>query len=707
MIVKNNTSNVEFGNVEQGGEFKIRNSAKAFAILSSGLYKNKVRAIIRELSCNAVDSHTASGNIDKPFEVHLPTSLEPHFSVRDYGTGLSHEEVVNVYTTYFESTKAGSNEFIGALGLGSKSPFSYTNNFSVTAIKGGKKNIYTAYINQNGVPEITLMTSMDSDEESGVEVSFSVKNDDFYKFNQEATEVFSVFKNHPKITGNYRKKELTLEPVCEGVDLVKSYGFDGAHAVMGNIMYPISVPNEDTNLGQYAKLTRNNLIIRFDIGELDIAASREDLSYIPETIEAIKNKLMKISSFLEKNVKEKIDAEKNAWLRVSVINNLLQSSLYSVSTREYLVKTPLAFVSNGSVNTFFKLYEPDTEKFNISLDCYSRSYSGKLKLTNKSCDTNRTLVNGIIEENTQFYNTISITTKTKFLANPDNKRIASRIRLYAKSNMDSRQDIFVATPINKDKPMDFDGFLKSIHNPPSIVKIDDLPELPKTIRGDVAKGSVLISQSCIGSGYGQKWEEFDIDSIDKNLTYYYVTIKGKQIISKKYGTLSLSDYASEFDNVFIGDMSLRGIRIIGVREKALPDVLKTAKWVDFEDFIEKTLKKHLKSNSFYDTIAFHSLKEVEHFKDMIPMLTNKSPIVACYNKFKSVTPPSSYINQTKTRYLVKKFFDTEDFDTKYNSVSKIFGQAIAKYPLLPSNVRYSEKEHLVEYINLIDNYRGV
>ncbi len=44
-------------NVGEIGEFRIRNSAKAFNILSSGLYANKIRAIIRELSCNAVEPY--------------------------------------------------------------------------------------------------------------------------------------------------------------------------------------------------------------------------------------------------------------------------------------------------------------------------------------------------------------------------------------------------------------------------------------------------------------------------------------------------------------------------------------------------------------------------------------------------------------------------------------------------------------------------
>ncbi len=124
-------------NVGEIGEFRIRNSAKAFNILSSGLYANKVRAIIRELSCNAVDSHVAAGKADVPFDVHLPNAIEPWFSIRDYGTGLSHDQVTNIYTTYFESTKTGSNDFIGALGLGSKSPFSYNDIFTVTNVKDG------------------------------------------------------------------------------------------------------------------------------------------------------------------------------------------------------------------------------------------------------------------------------------------------------------------------------------------------------------------------------------------------------------------------------------------------------------------------------------------------------------------------------------------------------------------------------------------
>lgn len=165
---------VERGGVSAETAFTIKTTAKAFDILSSGLYTDNITAIIRELSCNAADAHKLADNEDTPFEVHLPSKLEPWFHVRDYGTGLSDEQIRGelipvmhetedgdvvqdvdengelrftraggLYTTYFDSTKTDSNDFIGALGLGSKSPFSYTNAFEVISRFEGKRRVYS------------------------------------------------------------------------------------------------------------------------------------------------------------------------------------------------------------------------------------------------------------------------------------------------------------------------------------------------------------------------------------------------------------------------------------------------------------------------------------------------------------------------------------------------------------------------------------
>ena len=132
MIISENKQDVTVNGSFKTSGFKIQASSKAFDILSSNIYQNKVRAVVREISCNAVDAHTAAGNPD-PIKVHLPTTLEPHFSVRDFGIGLSDEDVREIFTTYFCSTKTSSNDFVGALGLGSKSPFCLVDSFTVTS----------------------------------------------------------------------------------------------------------------------------------------------------------------------------------------------------------------------------------------------------------------------------------------------------------------------------------------------------------------------------------------------------------------------------------------------------------------------------------------------------------------------------------------------------------------------------------------------
>jgi DNA topoisomerase VI subunit B len=126
MIIQQHQSTAESSGFQGVNNFTIKASAKAFRILSDNIYKNKIAAIIRELSTNAVDSHFDAKQT-RPFEINLPDQLDPTFRIRDFGTGLAHDQVMHLYTTYFESTKDKSNDYNGTLGLGSKAPFSYTN----------------------------------------------------------------------------------------------------------------------------------------------------------------------------------------------------------------------------------------------------------------------------------------------------------------------------------------------------------------------------------------------------------------------------------------------------------------------------------------------------------------------------------------------------------------------------------------------------
>ena len=55
-------------------------------------YSNPALAVVREISANAIDANLEAGTT-RPIEIKLPTALNPSFEVRDFGGGLSQEEI--------------------------------------------------------------------------------------------------------------------------------------------------------------------------------------------------------------------------------------------------------------------------------------------------------------------------------------------------------------------------------------------------------------------------------------------------------------------------------------------------------------------------------------------------------------------------------------------------------------------------------------
>ena len=307
------------GNFEEN-QFSIEASAKAFMILSDGLYSNKILAVIRELSTNAYDSHVDAGRGDRAFEVHLPTRLEPFFHVRDFGTSMSHEDCMTLYTTYFRSTRNNSNDAVGCLGLGSKAPFAYSDSFTVEAFKDGEKRIYSAHRGSDGSPSFALLETVPTTEENGIKVSMSVKNDDMDTFRREAMNVYKYFNVRPIVTGNNDLYFDDDSAILEAED--KSWAFHHRHnncVVMGQIAYNIDEDSigsryvEDDKVAEFLWQS-SGLRLHVNIGDVDITPSREALSYTPQTKENIRNLLQKVINDIKDTVEDAIKGQPTLFL---------------------------------------------------------------------------------------------------------------------------------------------------------------------------------------------------------------------------------------------------------------------------------------------------------------------------------------------------------------------------------------------------------
>lgn len=302
MIINSVGGNVR-GNVS-GESFKIEQSATTFAVLSQSLYKEPIKAILRELSTNAVDAHTMAKHA-KPFDIHLPTVMNPSFYIRDYGTGLSLDELNNVYTSYFTSSKRDNNDAIGCFGLGSKTPFAYTSQYTVESFYNGTHYICMMYL-ENGIPKFQVVSDNPTKEPNGLKITFPVKSADCPNFEKVAQSIFIYFKIKPNFVG----KKVTIPTLT----YTKSYGnchirnndYVGMQVIMGNIAYPVKF--EDVKLTKVQNTLFNLPIdIEVPIGYLSLIPSREGLQYDIATISKLIGILNKFEKDLLSKAQNKID----------------------------------------------------------------------------------------------------------------------------------------------------------------------------------------------------------------------------------------------------------------------------------------------------------------------------------------------------------------------------------------------------------------
>ena len=718
MIIKNKIDNEPvLSNVGEVGEFRIRNSAKAFSILSSGLYANKVRAIIREYSCNAVDSHVEAGNADTPFDIHLPNSLEPWFAVRDYGVGLDETQVRNIFTTYFESTKTETDDLIGGLGLGSKSAFSYTDNFTIVAIKNGTKRVYTAFINEQGVPSIAPMGEEGSNEPAGVEIRFAVEDSyDFRKFQNEAQYVYKHFKLRPVVSGGigeftFTDAEYIDRDIIPGVHTVANQLRAASYAIMGNIEYPLDVPS-NMDLGEVGHLLRCGLVIEFAIGELDIQASREGLSYIPETVAAVKAKLEAVNAVLADRVAEEVASVKNDWEKAYILSKKLDSDLWSAATIKYVADTGFELITNSRYarSKKFQFDEKTLEKkFNIVIrgfyinHGYGSSTASRINLENVYNNETHTY---------EKHMSIPVDATTQFVVNDTKIGVSERAKYHWKNTKDvGRNDhVYVIEKADKNADMKLTAFFKALSNPPKtqIRKASTL--LIKERAAGIGKDVSILklerrNNKCHMNSNDMVWRDAgNLDSFDDSKTYYYLPMTGFKCegIARDY---DMKTFASA-----LVDSGVVTESVYGVRKADIEAIKGKINWINLDTYVADKLAQpnviDVKA-VIKEAIGFDTYFKFGTVRDNV---NATSPYLAMYNEFATVQASSA--NTRKGFQTLCAIYKVEagnvnvsDEVAKYKTAMENLSK---RYPLLDDLSRYYRNaEAIAEYINAMDAVKGI
>lgn len=294
-------------------------------------YSNTQLAVIREISANALDANIEA-NSKRRIEVTLPTSMNNVFAVRDFGGGLSQEDVFGLYSKYGKSTKRESNNYIGAFGIGKFAPLSYGDNFTCVSYHGGKKIAYNIFVNEDDDTKIVKLNEEASSEPTGLSIEVAISGEDISSFREKAKEFFEFFSKEemPKFIGaedNFIKnREKILESESDKWFLLSEqdqYHYNShSHAVMGRVAYPID--RSSVQVDNYCDdpdkvsiiqnlLSQNNFYLRLPLGAVKLHHSRESLEYNKSTQKVVVEALSDACDEIQEIAKNKLSDSACLW----------------------------------------------------------------------------------------------------------------------------------------------------------------------------------------------------------------------------------------------------------------------------------------------------------------------------------------------------------------------------------------------------------
>lgn len=293
-LQKNDTTTTKgFGELESQQFGVDTSNGVIFDILRNKMYSNKIAAVAREVSSNSRDANRENSKSETPIvieisEKNLFTNTDMQIAFKDAGVGITPDRMANVFLNYGASTKRNTNKQTGGFGLGAKTPFAYSNVFTIVTIcdVDGKrmKYKYTARITDKkgvGAGEMVLVDEEETIEETGTSIEVPIDSNDRDEFEMEVLRATSLWKTRPTLVG-FANTEWKLKPVYKGkgFSILENEAGEFNHdiyLVIDGIPYEI----DETVMKLDRRVFGDNKIIflEYKNGELTISANREAVQY--------------------------------------------------------------------------------------------------------------------------------------------------------------------------------------------------------------------------------------------------------------------------------------------------------------------------------------------------------------------------------------------------------------------------------------------
>jgi plastocyanin len=493
---------------------------------------------------------------------------------------------------------------------------------------------------------------------------------------------------------------------------------------MGNIAYPIAVPNTDNTLGKLRDLLSCNLELHFGIGELDFQASREGLSYIPQTVEAIKRKLEALNGQLAIHVAKEADAVTCLWTRAVFLMEKKDNMLWGSAVFKYVsdTKFPLIKIDQQRLRHHYFIVTVNdlATKYNINLRAFENR-SGVSKCSTRDASVpydHKTNVAGPKQWE------ITVGDSVHFVKNSGKVGAFERAKHHWRNSNSKNYSntVFVMERVDKKTPAAFDAFIKSISSPPSCVDVSTLKEKPR--KESMGKNVTIMKLERKGSNSYSRYSrtQDDVvwrdagksDSFDAKTVHYYLPLSGyiadtkyiKGVVNVVLNKAKQLDVKELFQDLKdCGVPKLNDMTVYGVRKGDFAFIKTQKNWVNLEDFIAKSLS--VVDDNFLKGLAVQAIDNYSFIKYNNAIATRitdtDSPFLKLTTEFKD-RKRSDYSQHSLNRLCANYTAGTViSPDALVKKVKDECEKVYKRYPLFKSlSTGSSGYEAVAEYINLID-----
>jgi hypothetical protein len=327
---------------------------QACQIFRDNIYTNKIRAVVREWSCNAIDEHVKH-KINRPVALKIENN---RFSVRDFAQGLDDNGIRNVFGKYFRSTKSNSDQPIGGFGVGAKAGHCYNDTFYVTSFFNGIKTIYSCILggDESGasIGQVVELNSEPTDE-TGLLIEIEIKSYDSVEFQTEAliaAAMATLTDVEVQVGGD------TCEPATKKLiheqNGIKFFQMEKSQIpslrncdsviTMGGVLYKLPDGIHDVLEAQGVRF-KNFMQIDVPVGYFDVPISRESFRKTPKFDINFKKCADIINQMIESEAKPLADKPISFYINNK---NLTCSDVFSFKPRYFINPKVAMILSNVS-----------------------------------------------------------------------------------------------------------------------------------------------------------------------------------------------------------------------------------------------------------------------------------------------------------------------------------------------------------------------